>query len=238
MLETAKITTYTAFGFNISSEIFLHELKTVRFEDHEQDLVIKKEELTDLWSGYVKTESYYYIKESFCMVRVPDVGIYKIENGNSISVSPFEGSDDGQIRLYILGTCMGVILMQRKILTIHGSRIAIKGKAYAIVGDSGAGNSTLASTSIKQVFQLLTDDVIAVKLSEDNIPIVTPSYPYQKLWQESLEQFGIQSDQFKPIYGRETKFAIPLTDSFSDKPMPLAGMFALSIGEQIGRAHV
>src|SRR5690625_3352100 len=208
MLETAKITTYTAFGFNISSEIFLPELKTVRFEDHEQDLVIKKEELTDLWSGYVKTESYYYIKESFCMVRVPDVGIYKIENGNSISVSPFEGSDDGQIRLYILGTCMGVILMQRKILPIHGSCIAIKGKAYAIVGDSGAGKSTLASTFINQGFQLLTDDVIAVKLSEDNIPIVTPSYPYEKSWSESIEQLCIQYDHLKLTYVRQTTSSI------------------------------
>src|SRR5690625_17468 len=232
MLETAKITKYTAFGFNISSDFFLPELKTLQFEDKEQDIVIKKEDLTDLWSGYVKTESYYYIKENFCMVRVPDVGIYKIENGSSISVSAFEGSDDGQIRLYILGTCMGVVLMQRKILPIHGSCIAINGKAYAIVGDSGAGKSTLASTFINRGYPLLTDDVIAVKLSQDNIPFVTPSYPHQKLWQESLEQFGIQSDQFKPIYGRETKFAIPLTDSFSDKPIPLAGVFALSIGEQ------
>src|SRR5690625_2743072 len=118
------------------------------------------------------------------MVRMTDVGNNKIENGKSISVSPFEGSDDGQIRLNILGTCMGVILMQKKILPIHGSCIAIKGKAYEIVGDSGAGKSTLASTFINQGFQLLTDDVIAVKLSEDNIPIVTPSYPYQKLWQD------------------------------------------------------
>src|SRR5690625_1534699 len=232
MVETAKIITYSAFGFKISSEFFLPELNPIQCEKCELDLIINRQDLSVLWSKNAQTDSYYYVEENYCMIRVLDVGIYKIENGSTISVSPFEGSDDGQIRLYILGTCMGVVLMQRRILPLHGSCIAINGKTYAIVGDSGAGKSTLASAFINRGYPLLTDDVIAVKLSQDNIPFVTPSYPHQKLWQESLEQFGIQSDQFKPIYGRETKFAIPLTDSFSDKPIPLAGVFALSIGEQ------
>ena len=49
-----------------------------------------------------------------------------------------------------LGTCMGALLMQRKIFPFHGSAIAINGKAYAIVGDSGAGKSTLASAFLKK----------------------------------------------------------------------------------------
>ena len=57
---------------------------------------------------------------------------------------------------------MGAILMQRKILPLHGSAIAIDGKAYAIVGDSGAGKSTLASAFLKRGYQLLSDDVITV----------------------------------------------------------------------------
>jgi len=227
MVETAKIITYSAFGFKISSEFFLPELNPIQCEKCELDLIINRQDLSVLWSKNAQTDSYYYVEENYCMIRVPDVGIYKIENGSTISVSPFEGSDDGQIRLYILGTCMGVVLMQRRILPLHGSCIAINGKTYAIVGDSGAGKSTLASAFINKGFSLLTDDVIAVKLSKDNIPIVTPSYPHQKLWQESLNQFGMKSNQFKPIYGRETKFAIPIKDNFFNKPMPLAGIFEL-----------
>ena len=77
--------------------------------------------------------------------------------------------DEDVIRLYILGTCMGAILMQRKILPLHGSAIEIDGKAYAIVGDSGAGKSTLASAFLKQGYQLVSDDVIAVSLSQENL---------------------------------------------------------------------
>src|SRR5699024_10349861 len=195
-----RITSYTAFGITISSDYFLPELKHISLKDCKQDLTIKKENLSSLWSKHVQTDSYYYIKENFCMVRVPGVAIYKIEDGRKISVSPFDGSSEDQIRLYILGTCMGVALMQRKMLPIHGSCIAIDGKAYAIVGDSGAGKSTLASAFINRGFDLLTDDVIALKLSEDNVPIVIPSYPQQKLWQKSLDQLGVDSNLFKPLY--------------------------------------
>ena len=77
---------------------------------------------------------------------------------------------------------MGAILMQRKVFPLHGSAIAINGKAYAFVGDSGAGKSTLASAFLNKGYQLLSDDVIAVSLSQDeNIhlllhPILSKSY--------------------------------------------------------------
>ena len=83
--------------------------------------------------------------------RILLISIFK--DGNKIIVSPLDEIDEDVIRLYILGTCMGAILMQRKILPLHGSAIAINGKAYAIVGDSGAGKSTLASAFLKKGYQ-------------------------------------------------------------------------------------
>ncbi|SFD66690.1 HPr Serine kinase C-terminal domain-containing protein [Lentibacillus persicus] len=228
MIETAELTAYTAFGLTIASDHSLPELNRVNYKDCEVDLIIRREDLSHLWLEYAEADTYYYIKENLCMVRVPDVAIYKIENGREISVSPFEEASDEQIRLYLLGTCLGAALIQRKVLPLHGSCIAIDGKAYAIVGDSGAGKSTLASAFINRGFQLLSDDVIAVMLTEDHHPMVIPSYPQQKLWQESLDQFGMTSSQYKPIYDRETKFAIPVASHFHDKPMPLAGVFELN----------
>lgn len=223
---------YSAFGLRISSDFPLFELKQLDHESGEPDLTIIKEDLSDLWEESVQTDPYYSIRENFCMVRVPNVAFFKIEDGKMIGYSPIGEASDDQIRLYILGTCLGVALMQRGVLPIHGSSIAIDGKAYAFVGDSGMGKSTLASAFINRGFQLLTDDVVAVQLSKDNIPFVVPSYPQQKLWQESLDLFGKDSNHYKPIFDRETKFAIPVTEHFIDEPMPLAGIFVLSKTDQ------
>lgn len=233
MYENSEITSYTAFGLKILSELQLPELVPISRDDYnEPDIKFKKADLSTIWSELAEPNSFYYIKENLCMIKVTGLAIYMIEEGKIISYSPIEGSNDNQIRLYLLGTCLGVALMQRKVLPIHGSCIAINGKAYAFVGDSGAGKSTLASAFVNRGFKLLTDDVIALRLTKDNIPFVIPSYPQQKLWQESLDQFGIESNQYKPIFNRVTKFAIPVTDQFFDKPMPLAGIFVLSKVDQ------
>ena len=109
------------------------------------------------------------------MFNVPNIANFYIKDGKKIIVSPLDEIDEDVLRLYILGTCMGTILMQRKILPLHGSAIEIDGKVYAIVGDSGAGKSTLASAFLKQGYKLVSDDVIAVSVSEENpIPYVTP----------------------------------------------------------------
>ena len=84
------------------------------------------------------------------------------------------GANEDHVRLYILGTCMGALLLQRKILPLHGSAIAINGKAYAIVGDSGAGKSTLASAFLNKGYQLLSDDVIPVSLSNEEYSYRNP----------------------------------------------------------------
>ncbi|MDF2903814.1 MAG: 2,3-cyclic-nucleotide 2-phosphodiesterase, partial [Bacillus sp. (in: firmicutes)] len=165
------------------------------------------------------------------MFHVPDTAIFCIKEGNKIIVSPIKGYEEDKMRLYILGTCMGILLMQRKVLTLHGSAIAIDGKVYAFIGESGAGKSTLASVFIRKGYQFLSDDVIAVSLSKEGIPYVFPSYPQQKLWQESLQEFGMKTTEYRPLFERETKFAVPVKSSFLDEALPLAGVFELVITE-------
>ncbi len=160
---------------------------------------------------------YFVIKENDCLFKIPHTGLFLIKDGKEIFFTPLKGASDDHIRLYLLGTCMGAILLQRKILPLHGSAVVIDGKAYAIVGDSGAGKSTLASAFLKRGYSLLSDDVIPVSMSEENGPMVTPAYPQQKLWLESLNQFGMESSDYRPLFERETKFAIPVQSQFAER---------------------
>jgi hypothetical protein len=159
---------------------------------------------------------------------VPETAIFLIQDGERIIVSPMYGADEDKIRLYLLGTCMGALLMQRRILPLHGSAIAINGKAYAFVGDSGAGKSTLASAFLSKGYQLISDDVIAVTFSQDQTPMVMPAYPQQKLWQESLTEFGMETSGYQSIFQRETKYLVPVPYKFIAEPLPLDGIFELS----------
>ncbi|MFT9601157.1 aldolase [Mesobacillus sp.] len=218
---------YKAFGLNISSDIRLPELSAVLLDKEQFDLEIKVSDLSQYSSVLDKTPLMLLTQGEEFYFKVPGASIFCVKNGNQILVSPFKGCDFDELRLYILGTCMGAILFQRKILPLHGSALSINGKVYAFIGDSGAGKSTLATSLARKGYKLLTDDVIAVNLTPENQPIVTPSYPQQKLWEESLHKFGMSNTSFNPIYKREKKFTVPIKSMFCEQELQLAGVFEL-----------
>lgn len=230
MLITEKKLGYKIFGLNLSSEIVLAELPVWSEQNsiYPADLEIKVDDLSSFQAELSNKPYQLVIKENLVLFHIQDAGTFSIQDGKRITVSPIFNADEDLIRLYILGSCMGVILMQRRIYPLHGSAVVINNKAYAIIGNSGAGKSTLASAFISKGYKLLSDDVIAISLSSDGIPIVTPSYPQQKLWQQSLDGFGMKANQYRAIYGRETKYNIPINSDYYAEPLPLAGVFELN----------
>ncbi|TXK82498.1 ATP-binding cassette domain-containing protein [Paenibacillus sp. N3.4] len=230
MLGIKKQTRYLAFGLNIASDFDFPELKQIDSESSSYDIEIKLslEDRSGQYAEAYDKPNTYVVTDHSVQFYIPNVALFAVQHGRQISVIPMKDSDENQIRLYMLGTCMGAILMQRRVLPLHGSVVAIEGKAYAIVGESGAGKSTLASAFIKEGYQLLTDDVIAVSLSEEGSnPYVTSSYPQQKLWQESLASFGMETSQYDSIFGRETKYNVPMAANYFAGTLPLAGVIEL-----------
>jgi hypothetical protein len=233
MIHTVYKPLYKAFGYRVASEIPLPELPGWGNEgDETADVVIERADLSEQWSRIATPNQKTVVTDNRVMFQIAGTATYCIEDGTKITVSSFHGADEDQIRLYILGTCFGALLLQRKVLPLHGSAVAIKGKAYAFIGDSGAGKSTLASAFLQLGYPLVSDDVIALTVAQDQFPLVTPSYPQQKLWQESLDGFGMENSLYRPIFQRETKFAVPVPAKFYPEPLPLAGVFELVKSEQ------
>lgn len=228
MLDTQNKLLYKAFGLTITSDLELPELIVASDRAGMADVEIKMEDITGEYLDLSGGPNDFVVKENVVMFQIPDVATFAIQEGNKIKVAPANDADEDEVRLLVLGTCMGSILMQRNIFPLHGSAIAINGKAYAFVGDSGAGKSTLASAFMEQGYPLLSDDVIAVSLSQgDHTPYVTPSYPQQKLWQDSLQRLNMETGRFRSVYGRVDKYCVPVPSRFCSDPLPLAGVFEL-----------
>ncbi|NYE03840.1 hypothetical protein F4694_000559 [Bacillus niacini] len=237
MLEVGQRLAYKAFGLTFSSQIHFPELEILDDTNLILDFEIKIGDLSKVYFELSNEPDKFVIKENFVIFQISSIATFSISGGNKITVSPMEGSDEDQIRLLILGTCMSALLMQRKILPLHGSVVAINGKAYAFIGNSGAGKSTLASAFVSKDYKILSDDVIAVSLyGKGSVPYVIPSYPQQKLWQDSLSEFGMNKSNYRSIFGRENKYSIPITSNFYSTPLPLAGVFELikSDCEEVG----
>ncbi|MGM8364873.1 aldolase [Virgibacillus sp. W0181] len=227
-LERKMKTVYKAFGLTLTGDFHFPQLPDVQTNVPLSDVFIIQADLRSLWKEWAKPNDIFVYHEDFVMFRAPGVAIYLIKNGTEIFVSPMDGTDEDKVRFFILGTCMGVILLQRKVLPLHGSAVVIDSKAYAIVGDSGAGKSTLAAAFMEKGHPLLSDDVIPVTFSEEHVPIVHPAYPQQKMWLNSMEAFGMEKEDCLPIFNRQDKYTVRVEDNFAEIAVPLAGVFELT----------
>ncbi|WP_040952946.1 hypothetical protein [Gorillibacterium massiliense] len=232
MLNTAQSTVYRAFGLTVSSEIPLPELVVAGEEDTQADVVIQIDasQSASLYAELKAQNRQLIVKDGKVIFHIPHLALFSIEDGRTITVHPLTEIFQKEVRLYLLGTCMGSVLLQRKILPMHGSAILMNGKAYAFVGLSGAGKSTLAAALISKGYPLLSDDVIAITPDgEDGGPVVTPSYPQQKLWQNSLTQLKMDNQDYHPLYEIDTavKYSVPVSSDYCSRIVPLGGVFEL-----------
>ena len=166
----------------------------------------------------------FQASENEFLFHVEGVAKYYITNGNKIIVEPFAGADITSVKLYILGTALGVIQFQRGVFPIHGSSVVIDGKCIVITGVTGAGKSTLAMALRKKGYSFLTDDVSAVYLRSDGTPWVAPGFPQQKLKRDSAECNDVDVSSLRKVNVDLEKYYVPVDTGFLCTPKQLVAV--------------
>ena len=211
-----KTKLYKAFGLTIASELPIPQLPLSGASD--ADVRVVRTNLSALTPEDLKT--------SFTQTVIQPTTtntVFRITSGNLIEADVAAGDTDDFVAMYLLGSCMGAILVQRGYMLLHGSCVTDGRRSVLITGDSGAGKSTLAAEFLKNGWKLLTDDVTCLSDIEGT-PLVQSSYPSQKLWQDALDRYEKGGEDIHSLYFSEDreKFGVNVTDSFLDGVRPLS----------------
>ena len=111
------------------------------------------------------------IADGIYQFEIQRVARYRVQHGTQIVVDPAAGAAAGDVRVWLLGTALGVLMHQRGLLPLHVSAVACAEGAAAFCGHSGAGKSTLAAALHQRGLPLLTDDVALVTAEEHSARI-------------------------------------------------------------------
>lgn len=218
---------YKAYGFVVESELNLPELRRHDAGDQSHaDITIRvapapKEAL----AAGTDYGPYYRMSPTGVWFDIPDVAQFLISDGAEIIVDPKPNADDAGVRLFLLGSAFGAVLIQRNFLTLHGNAIRIGDRCLICVGDSGAGKSTLAAAFMRRGFDVLSDDVAPI----DSTGCAIPGFPRIKLWQDAAEILGIETRGLTRIRPELEKYNVPLTCQEGD-PAKVAWIYALTKG--------
>lgn len=85
---------------------------------------------------------------------------------------------------YLVGPVLGFALRLRGTLCLHASAVAVNGVAVALCGPSEAGKSTTAGAFAAAGYDVLTDDLTALR-DEGSAILALPAYGHLRVWKDS-----------------------------------------------------
>jgi len=223
---------YTAFGLMIQSELPFRELLSTPCADNDEDVITIKLGSVDPHglNGLPPPKGVFYqVTSSKLWLHVPDVARFQVTNGHQIIIQPLTETDEDSIRLFVLGSCMGALLMQRNLFLLHGNAISINdGQSVSFVGNSGVGKSTLSGAFFRRGYSILADDICAMNTQGR----VMPSFPQIKLCADAAQQLQIDTQSLNRIMPSLNKFAVPLGGQFHPVASKLKVVYVLDTHHQ------
>lgn len=209
---------YQCFGLHIVSDIELPELTSVNvLPDSLPSTAVSIRliaHLPSMPSNMRTIDAYVRSSRDQLLMHIPGVAMYFISHGNDIAICPEPDADDLSIRLYLLGSAFGALLLQRDELTLHGNAIRIGDACLICVGASGAGKSTLAAEFARRGYTVMADDLVPV----NNKLEAVPGIPRIKLWKDAVERLALDARGLTRIRHEMDKYHVPLASPAAPHP--------------------
>jgi hypothetical protein len=218
---------YRAYGLVIDSALPLPELPET---EETPDLRVRLHHLKPEGLQSQGTHCRFRVADGEAWMSWDGVGTFAARRGCEILVHPAPGADERLVRLFLLGAVMAALLQQRGCLILHGSAVGVRGSSVGFLGGCGWGKSTLAGALCAGGHTLVSDDVLALSLTQDGWR-AAPGYPMMKLWPDAAEALGESVEGLPRIDPLFEKRARSVGEQFEASPLPLMRIYVLAEGD-------
>ncbi|MEN8076872.1 hypothetical protein ABFP60_07885 [Clostridioides difficile] len=224
------INKYNVYGLNIRSEIEIEEFIKLDSIKETNIVNIIYGQMSEEIKNSISKGSKIKLTKNKIWFHIDNVATYCITNGNKVEVEVCESADMQIMKIYLMCSCLGFIMLQREIVAIHGGVIEMDDNAVIFTGDRGAGKSTLTTALRERGYKFISDDVAGMKI--DNIPYVMPGFPYQKLCESAMDKFGYDKEKCTSFMSdKEVKYIVPAKEEFVDEKRELVAIVKLTVGD-------
>lgn len=222
---------YRVYGLNVKSEIKIDEFVSIEDINVENKVNIVYANMPLNIKEDIKNNKKSSFSKAECWFHINDVATYRVTGGDLIEFEPCENADPYLLRVFLMCSCLGFIMIQRDIVAIHGGTIVIDNKAIILTGNRGAGKSTLTTGLRLKGYPFISDDVAAIEI-KDNIPMVKHGFPYQKLCSSAMDKLGYDKEKyFSFMSDTEIKYLVNAHDDFIYEDTRLFALCELSVGD-------
>jgi hypothetical protein len=224
---------YAVYNFTLQAPFVFPELWDEP-NGSEADVIVRFGDVPEALDEVQSEGVLYQVNDRQLLLKLEGLANYLVQNGNEIIIDPVPGIPISEVRLFLLGSCLGALLQQRNIFPIHASAIQTERGAVLFCGPSGVGKSTLAGAFMQRGYRLQCDDVCGVVFAEDGQPLALPAIPRTKLWADSATTLGYDVEELTPVRNGAPKYSLSLQDRFNLTTIPLHRIFRLTTHNEPG----
>ncbi len=132
---------YTAYDLRIRSALPFPELSPIQ-RTGPADVSIRNGRVPDELEQQTGKGVLYQANHNEFLLKLDGVARFLVRSGNEILVDPAPDCIESDLRVFVLGSCIGALLHQRGILAMHASAILSDKGAVLFVGPTTSGKST------------------------------------------------------------------------------------------------
>lgn len=232
---------YRAYGLLVRSELDLPEFLRAAPDKHDIAIRIAPDAAAQ-WaaSGAGEAEAYTFVSapDRGFVMRAPGVCDYWVRDGCEIALTPAPDSDPVSVRLFLLGSALGMAFHQRGFLILHGATVLHGQGATILVGESGQGKSTLAASLGRAGHAILGDDTMPLWRAPRGGFEVWPGSRMFKLWSDTIDVLGASAAGLESVGIRLDKFFFPNAAQPPDRPVTVFEVVELTAAAEEAQASI
>jgi hypothetical protein len=159
------------------------------------------------------------------------VGEIYLRDGVYVEYSPSEHAALEWVNLYLKGQALVALLHQRRIITFHASSFIHSGRGVMILGESGAGKSSLTASFALKGAGFLSDDITPV-IFNGSEPQIWSLQRAIRIRRNTALQLNIETDKLREAEAGTEKQYLQVDDA-GIKNFPMHTILKIEIGEVI-----
>lgn len=154
-------------------------------------------------------------------------------DGHSVWGRALANATDESFQVYLLNQVLSFALLRQNIEQLHATVLVVGDVAVALVGDSGYGKSTLAAAFLAAGDRILTDDLLLVRRSGEDL-LAYPGPRRIKLFPEIARALLPELAGATPLNAATPKLVIPLPAQMAvEQPAPLRAIYMLTAAGRV-----
>ena len=133
------------------------------------------------------------VKQNELLATVTGTGRFYVRDGSIVIYRVDPGADPDRVRLYLNNQFLVALLHQRMLIRFHASSFVFDGRGVMILGETGAGKTSLMVAFVLAGAGFLSDDLTPV-VFRDNLPQVWSLNRKVKLRSDSVAKLNLPDE--------------------------------------------